>query len=84
MSYRIEFSKSALKQLKKFSNDVQNQIIQKMDELTLNPRCLGYKKLVDVGSYRVRVGDYRIIYDIDDKIVSILIVKIGHRKDVYR
>lgn len=83
MSYKIEFSRSALKQIKKLSSKIQSQIAQKIQELSKNPRDFGSKKLVTVGSYRVKIGDYRIIYDINDKLITILIIRIGHRKDIY-
>lgn len=59
--------------------------MRKIQELEENPRPFGLKKLVaEENLYRIRVGDYRIIYQIQDKILLILVIKIGHRKDIYR
>jgi len=85
MSYVIEFSPTALKQLKKLTLTIQRQLAPEIDRLAINPRPIGYKKLaLNNASYRVRVGDYRIIYSINDKIITIFVLKIGHRRDVYK
>ena len=53
-------------------------------ELADNPRPHGYKKLKGEDAYRIRVGDYRIIYEIEDNIILVTVVSVGHRKDVYK
>ena len=83
--YQIELSKTASKQLKKLSKEEQGRIEEKIDELADNPRPEGVVKLKDAeNSYRIRVGNYRVLYDIFDHILLVNVIKIGHRKDVYR
>ncbi|MBI2026887.1 MAG: type II toxin-antitoxin system RelE/ParE family toxin [Deltaproteobacteria bacterium] len=83
--YNIQFKPSVFKQLKQISSRDQKKIMRKIQELEENPRPFGLKKLVaEENLYRIRVGDYRIIYQIQDKILLILVIKIGHRKDIYR
>jgi mRNA interferase RelE/StbE len=85
MIFKIEISKSAKKALRQITKDERSKISQRIDSLTRNPRPIGYEKLKgEEDLYRIRSGDYRIIYNIKDKILCILILKIGHRKDVYK
>lgn len=87
MSYTIEFRPAARREFKKLPAQFKKQITLKIDSLADNPRPVDTKKLQDspLGTdlYRVRVGDYRIIYSIFDKMLIVLIVKIGGRGDVY-
>ena len=84
MPYSIEVKASAVKVLERIPRDDQIQIAKKIKSLASNPRPNNCVKLSDSIYYRVRCGDYRIIYEIlDDKLI-IVILKIGHRKDVYR
>jgi mRNA interferase RelE/StbE len=84
-SYHIQFSKSAEKELLSLPKKVANQILSKIDLLAINPRPSGCKKLVgSLNSYRIRVGDYRVLYTIVDSELLIDVVKIGDRKDVYK
>lgn len=85
--YRIAFNKRYIKDLVKIPLRYQKQIREKVGELAFNPRPEGCKKLH--GSkmnhvYRIRCGDYRIVYDIQDNILLILIVEVGHRREIYR
>ena len=85
MKYRIEVKKSAAKALKKISRTDRKRIVDKIDELAENPDGPDTIKMKgDNPFHRVRVGDYRIVYEIQDDILLVLIVKIGHRKDIYR
>lgn len=84
MTYTIEIKPSATKQIKKLSQDLQEQIALTINNLAINPRPDGVKKLKNLDSYRVRVGDYRIIYKIQDNVLLIIVVRVGHRKDVYK
>ena len=83
-NYQIEFTKSASKQLKKLPKEQQIRIQAKIDELADNPRPDGVVKLTNSENSRIRVGSYRIVYDILDDILLISVVKVSHRKDVYR
>lgn len=85
MIYAIKIDKKARKQLDSLPIPVQNRIERKIDDLAKNPRPHGAEKLSgEENLYRIRIGDYRVIYQILDKILLVLIVKIGHRREVYR
>jgi mRNA interferase RelE/StbE len=85
VSYRVEILKGALKQLKKLSPELQERIQVKIDDLATEPRPSGVKKLKGKeNAYRIRVCEYRIIYDIFDNVLLINVVKIGHRSKVYK
>ena len=83
--YQIEFAPAAKRQIKKLPRNIQKIIIERAEKLQMNPRPSGVKKLVGQHSlYRIALGDYRVIYKVDDNVLLVLIVKIGNRKDVYR
>jgi len=82
--YIIKFTSASQKQLQKLPSKIQNRIVQKIKELSSNPRLSGYIKLAGRDGYRVRTGDYRIIYDIYDGELVVLIINIDHRKQVYK
>ncbi len=85
MSYQVEITPAAQRQIKKLSPDVQQRIIERLEALAVEPRPPRVVKLEGEESlYRVRVGNYRIVYKIEDDILLILVAKIGHRRDVYR
>lgn len=84
MNYRIEIVSSAEHQFKKLPISLQNRISNKIFDLEKNPRPFGSKKLRDTAYYRLRCGNYRVIYDIDDKQKLIKILDIAHRREVYR
>lgn len=82
--YKIIFTKSAAKELKKLSNQLIARIVPEIQALATEPRPTNCKKLKgEENRYRTRVGDYRILYSIEDTIKIVEIVKIGHRKEVY-
>lgn len=82
--YKIRLSNNAEKELDKFNYVLYDRIYQKIKSLENNPRPFGAIKLSDVESYRVRVGNYRIIYEINDKEKTIDIYDVLHRKDSYK
>ena len=82
--YSIEITTSAQRQFKKLSQGLQDRILPKLFELEVQPRPSGTKKLADSHFYRIRVGDYRIIYAVDDHGKGIRILDIAHRREVYR
>ena len=85
MSYRVEFSRGASKQFRKLPLNIQKRIQAKIDELAIEPRPNRVKKLQgDDNSYRIRVGDYRIVYEIKDDILLVIVIKIKHRSEVYK
>ena len=82
--YEVLLSKAARKQLLILPAFIHNKIIEDISNLSAVPRPSGCKKLKGYkNSYRIRVGDYRIIYEIEDKVLRILVIAIGHRKDIY-
>lgn len=85
MSYRIIISKRALKELEPIPSKSSSQIISTINNLSFEPRPTGCKKLKGQKEYfwRIRVGNYRIIYVIEDVIKIIEIRRIAHRKDIY-
>ncbi|MFC1494363.1 type II toxin-antitoxin system RelE/ParE family toxin [Thermodesulfobacteriota bacterium] len=85
MKYRIEVKKSAAKALKKIPKVDRKRIVDKIDDLAENPDGPETIKMKgDNPFHRVRVGDYRIVYEIQNDVLLVLIVKIGHRKEIYR
>lgn len=85
MIYRIELSRSAHKALKDIPQADMKKIRNKIEKLKKEPLPIGCEKLEGNGDlYRIRSGDYRVIYQIFNKRLLILIVKIGHRREIYR
>jgi mRNA interferase RelE/StbE len=82
--YKITIKKSAAKELGEIPKKDLRKIIKRIQSLARNPRPHGSQKLSAQGRYRIRQGDYRIVYSIDDKDLIIDIVKIGHRREIYR
>lgn len=84
-SYRVEISKSAEKSLRKLRGDQLYRVAATIKALEKEPRPDGCRKLLGYDrTYRVRVGKHRIIYDVYDRRVVVVVLKIGHRRDVYR
>lgn len=85
MAYAILLAPPAERQLRSFAPAIQKRLVKRMKTLQHNPRPQGVKKLVGADNlYRIREGDYRIIYTIQDDELILLVVKIGDRKEVYR
>jgi mRNA interferase RelE/StbE len=82
--YTVVVTKSVQKLLSKMPDSLADRLENAMLGLEINPRPVGYKKLKGRNAYRIREGDYRIIYEIEDKIVKVLVTNIGHRKDIYK
>ncbi|MGH7282426.1 MAG: type II toxin-antitoxin system RelE family toxin [Polyangiaceae bacterium] len=83
--YGVEIRPAALKDLRALDRPVQRRIATAIDALAREPRPQGAKKLVSADDlYRVRVGDLRIVYAIDDRVLTVLVVRIRHRREVYR
>ena len=83
--YQIRFTKSATKALRKLPPAIIPKIIKKVESLKANPRAGDTKKLRGTSSdlWRIRVGDYRVIYLIEDEIKVLTVTKVGDRKDIY-
>jgi mRNA interferase RelE/StbE len=84
VTYEVSILKSALKHLQKLPRDSQERLAEAMTDLRSSPRPVGAIKLAGRDAYRIRNGDYRVIYEIDDDSHTILIVAIAHREDAYR
>jgi mRNA interferase RelE/StbE len=85
MAHAIQFKPAALRQFEKLPRDAQRRIITKIEALGADPFPSGCKKLSGVpDAWRVRVGSYRIVYQVRREVLLILILAIGDRKDVYR
>ena len=84
MSYRIYIEKSAQKTLSKIPVSDQDKIIETIKNFSANPRPPGVKKLSNRDAWRIRIGNYRIIYEIEDNRLIVIVINIGHRKDIYR
>lgn len=84
MSYQVFLKPAAQRQLKKLTPDIQRALITLIERLSEEPRPSGCKKLKGRDDqYRVRLGNYRIIYSIEDTSLIVRVIKIGHRRDVY-
>ena len=82
--YKVELRRSSQKSLEKIQTQERLKIINTLLELEQNPRPRGIEKVSGVELWRIREGDYRIVFSIDDVEKIITIVRIGHRRDVYR
>ena len=82
--YKIFFRQSVLKDLAKIPKRELQRIIKRIEKLAHNPRSQGCEKISGQDRFRIRQGNYRIIYSIQDDELTIWIVKIGHRRDIYR
>lgn len=83
-SYRIVFKKSVAKDLRPIPQKDIRRILKRIDSLAEDPRPTGVEKLSGDEKYRIRQGNYRILYIIEDEIITVTIVKVGHRRDIYR
>ena len=83
-SYRLLIKPSAVKEIEAIPRKDRERIAKRIQDLSQNPRPPGSEKLSGDEKYRVRQGWYRIVYSIDDQALEVLIVKVGHRREVYR
>jgi mRNA interferase RelE/StbE len=82
--YEVRVTQGVRREIKKLPRDVQQALVALIAELGNDPRPAGSKKLAGIDScYRVRQGDYRVVYAVEDDQVLVLIVRVGHRRDVY-
>lgn len=82
--YRVLLKRSAAKELAALESADRERIVESIQSLADNPRQPGAQKLSGQDRYRLRRGDYRILYEIHDREVVVIVVKIGNRRDVYR
>lgn len=82
--YAVFIERYAQKQIAKLDKKIIPVVKEAIAGLALNPRPNGYKKLKGEEAYRIRVGDYRVIYEIEDDKIIVTVVSVGHRKDIYK
>jgi len=83
-SYELLIKRSAAKELEALPTTYRRRIATKIHHLSTEPRPVGAEKLSGEEKYRIRQGDYRVLYEIDDQAKTVTIARIGHRGDVYR
>jgi len=83
-SYSLFIKRSAENELKALPKPDLSRIVQKIQSLAANPRPSGYQKMSGHSQYRIRQGDYRVLYTVNDTDRVVEIIKIGHRREVYR
>ncbi len=85
MRYTVEFAKRAQRQLGSFTPAIRNRLARAIESLRSNPRPPGHRVLSGhTRLYRVRVGDFRIVYEIHDDVLVVLVLRVGPRRDIYR
>lgn len=85
MTYRVEFTSAAARQVKKLPRPARDRLLASIESLSNDPRPPGSTKLVgEETARRLRIGDYRIVYDVVDDVLTVLIVRVGHRREIYR
>ena len=82
--YDIRFKPSAARALAKLPDELRHRIAPKIDALSTDPRPAGVEKLAGVQAWRIRVGDYRIVYSIEDRVLVVLVLHVGNRREVYK
>lgn len=83
-SYSVVIKRSAAKELEDVPRKDRVRIVERIEALASDPRPTGAEKLAGNDKYRIRQGTYRVVYEIDDKVVVVTVVKVAHRREVYR
>ncbi len=83
-SYSVLIKPSAAKELERPPEKLRRQLAKRIRALTENPRPVGVEKLTGEDFSRIRQGDYRVVYSIADRVLTVLVMRIGNRRDVYR
>jgi mRNA interferase RelE/StbE len=84
MTYRIEVSRRAAKVVTGLDKPMRRRVLAAIEALAGNPRPPGCKKLAGSGGWRIRIGDYRVVYEIHDQVLLVIVVDIGNRREIYR
>ena len=84
MNYSVILARSVRKSLDRLPDLVVARILSRLSELETNPRPAEVKKLKGRDAWRVRVGDYRVIYEIHHRVMQVIVITVGHRREVYR
>ncbi len=83
MRYRVILPKSVQKKLDRLPDDIANRVLVRLAALETNPRPPDVKKLKGRNGWRIRISDYRVIYEIQDPALQVLVITLGHRREVY-
>ncbi len=84
MTYRVDFTTAAAREIQKLPRRVRDRLLDAIDDLAEDPRPHGAKKLVgEKTAWRIRVGDYRVIYDVFDEALTVTVVRAAHRREAY-
>ena len=84
MKYQVIILKSVRKELDRLPDDVASRILARLAGLETNPRPADVKKLKGRDAWRIRVGNYRVIYEIHDRVLQVIVITVGHRREIYR
>ena len=84
MRYQVIIPKSVRKELDRLPDDVARRILIRLAGLETNLRPADVKQLKGRDAWRIRVGDYRVIYEIHDRVLQVIVITVGHRRDIYR
>ena len=84
MRYQVIILKSVRKELDRLPDNVASRILVRLAGLETIPRPPDVKKLKGLDAWRIRVGDYRVIYEIHDRVLQIIVITVGHRREIYR
>jgi mRNA interferase RelE/StbE len=85
VSYRVELTTAAARQVRKLPRPIRDRVLEGIEELGEDPRPNGSKKLAgEQTAWRIRIGDYRVIYDVFDDELVVIVVRAAHRREVYR
>jgi mRNA interferase RelE/StbE len=83
-SYRVELARSARRDLERLDRKVNVRLVRALEDLAMEPRPPGVRKMADGTGYRLRVGDYRVIYDVNDRQRVVEVLYVRHHRDAYR
>jgi mRNA interferase RelE/StbE len=84
MRYQVILPKSVQKELDRLPDEIENRILARLADLETNPRPTDTKKLKGRNAWRIRIGDYRVIYEIYDRDLRVILIAVGHRREIYR
>jgi mRNA interferase RelE/StbE len=84
LGYTVEIKRSAEKEMESLPREIQTGVTAKIVSLEMNPRPTGIRKLQGTEGYRLRVGDYRVLYTVDDRAQTVVIYSVAHRREAYR
>ena len=84
MKYTVKLTRQARRDLERLPERIQGWALQTIDSLAANPRPQSCKRLQGGLGYSIRHGDYRLVYDIQDDVLVVIVVRVAHRRDVYR